>query len=67
MIPASYLFKTAYDQAWTYPDKTPDIAAVSNHPTHHIDGLLSPIVSLIGLLLRSVNRPAHQWGSFAHD
>jgi len=65
MIPASYLFKSAYHQAWEYQDVAPKVRVVPVPRNDHIDGLFSPIAAVITLLHR-VTRPM-QHGSFAHD
>ena len=67
MIPASYLFKTAYDQAWTYPDVTPRPAAASSEQaTRFIDGLFSPIAAVV-TWLRHARPDALGHRSFARD
>ena len=67
MIPASYLFKTAYDQAWTYPDVTPRQASVPpEQTTRFIDGLFSPIAAVV-TWLRHERPDALGHRSFARD
>ena len=66
MIPASYLFKTAYHDAWERPDVTHHARAKQRVRHGHIDGLFSPIAAAITLLLHRATRPI-QHGSFAHD
>ena len=66
MIPASYLFKSAYHQAWEYQDRAPSVRVVPVPRNDHIDGLFSPIAAVFTLMLRRATRPM-QHGSFAHD
>ena len=65
MIPASYLFKSAYHQAWEYQDMAPSVRVVPVPRNDHIDGLFSPIAAVITLLHRATRPMQH--GSFAHD
>ncbi|KKC34687.1 hypothetical protein [Devosia psychrophila] len=63
MIPASYLFKQVYSQAWEEPT-----AAAPIQKPRPIKGLLTPLASAIGALLsHRPNARSHQVGSHAYD
>ena len=66
MIPASFLFKDAYHQAWEYQDVTPSLRPVPADRAGFIDGLLSPTAGAISALLHRAARASHH-GHFAHD
>jgi hypothetical protein len=59
MIPASYLLKQVYDQAW----EEPDAPIVVERNRRFFDGLASPLTATITAVLAGHSRsrhPAHQ-------
>lgn len=64
MIPASYLFKQAYDQAWTEPE-TPYVTETAEKPQR---GLTSPVIAILAALWSRRPQPRHHmFGSHAYD
>ena len=62
MIPASYLFKQAYDQAWNEPET---IEVVEMEKTA---GLLTPILAAVRVLLsRRPQIHRRNYGSHAYE
>jgi hypothetical protein len=53
MIPASYLFRNAYRQAWEEPGAVPHRSR-----RHHVEGLMSPLAAAVSALLAWRPRPA---------
>ena len=52
MIPASYLFRDVYRQAWEEPDWGPHRSR-----RHHVEGLMSPLAAAVSALLAWRLRP----------
>ena len=53
MIPASYLFKNTYFDAWERPAPAPEPA-----PRRESDGLLRPLISAVRALVRHRRAPS---------
>jgi hypothetical protein len=56
MIPASYLFKTAYDNAWTEPDAP----IVAERRANFLDGHLIPMTGAIIAVLNTLPHPTQR-------
>ena len=64
MIPASYLFKDMYQQAWETPDAEPG----TEPRQRFFDGLVTPIAAAFGALLRARHKPGTRYlGTHAYD
>lgn len=62
MIPASYMFKQVYDQAWNEPENSP----AAEPQQDHTRGLLTPIITVMkSLFARQPN--IHALGTPAYD
>lgn len=62
MIPASYMFKTVYDQAWERPDAESAAPQVAR-----LDGLLTPTLRRVWNFVRdSAPHARHQFRSHAY-
>lgn len=58
MIPASYLFKTVYQQAWEEPEP----AVTPNPQPSFISGLMTPLTGALEAIWTPRSKPAHLHG-----
>lgn len=64
MIPASYLFKDVYRQAWDEPDAP----VVAHHRHRFFDGLTTPLAGAISAILaRRPKAATHHFGGHAYE